>query len=80
MKAADMSEFAVVLSAAKALSADERIQLIDELVVTIPAESSELPWEWEGELKRRLAEFHAGAETIPWEVVKSEARKKVGLQ
>lgn len=72
-----MSDFATVLSAAKALSADERCLLIDELVVTIPDDSpGDLHPEWEHEIVRRVAKIDAGAETVAWEVVRSEARRK----
>jgi putative addiction module component (TIGR02574 family) len=77
----DMSQFESVLSAASQLPVAERLQLIDALAATVPDDCPPtLSPEWLAEIRRRSAEIDAGAvKTIPWEQVRSEIFKKVGL-
>lgn len=77
-----MSQFESVLSAASQLPIAERLQLIDALAATVPDDCPPtLSPEWLAELERRSAEIASGEVTpIPWEQVRSDMFKKVGLE
>lgn len=66
-----MSNFETLLADAKCLSVPERIQLIEALWDTVPADSlPHLTDEWLSKIRRRPAEYDAGAvETTPLEQI-----------
>ena len=76
-----MSEFESVRSAAFQLSVDERLRLIDELAASVPDDRPpHLSPEWQQEIERRCSEIDAGTVTpVPWETVRKELFRKVGL-
>lgn len=70
-----MSNYETLLADAVRLPVPDRIQLIDALWDTLPAESlPPLEEEWHAEIQRRSAEYDSGdVETVPWEQIKAEA-------
>ena len=76
-----MSTYESLLSEAIRLPANERRQLIDALWVTLDThEASPLSEEWMAEIERRSADYDAGlVKTIPWETVRRDLWKKIGL-
>jgi putative addiction module component (TIGR02574 family) len=76
-----MSQFESVLSAASQLPVAERLQLIDALAATVPDDCPPtLSPEWLNELDRRSSDIKSGSVTpIPWEQIRSDLIKKVGL-
>lgn len=74
-----MSTLQEVLEAARCLPADDRVELVDELIATLePADKLLLDDEWLAEIQRRSREYDAGRmAAIPWETVKEQARKRV---
>lgn len=67
-----------VLQAALALPAEDRAELLDELIVARDeADPSPLSAEWMAEIERRSADFDAGlVQRIPWEEVKRRVREQ----
>lgn len=66
-----------VEAAALQLSADERAELIDRLVQTLPPTPPLHP-AWEAEIARRVAELDAGlVPSIPAETVFAEMRERI---
>lgn len=62
------------------LSADERLQLIDELWASLGPDVSDPPLTTEqmAEIDRRLAEAEANPDdVIPWEVVRAEIEERL---
>lgn len=76
-----MQTYESVLAEAAQLPVADRIQLIDAIWDTLPAESlPPLSEEWIAEIQRRSAEYDAGnAEAISWQLVKAEALSRAGL-
>jgi putative addiction module component (TIGR02574 family) len=76
-----MSDVKSILSSAKLLSVDERLELIDALWETVPSDAlPALSDEWRAEILRRSAELDAGSiTTIPWEQVRDEAFRRNGI-
>ena len=74
-----MSSLQEVLTAARSLPEDDRLQLVDELIATLePDDKALLDAEWLAEIQRRSREYDAGRmQAVPWEVVKKQARKRV---
>ncbi len=70
-----------LLADATRLPVADRIQLIDAIWATLPAEAlPALSDEWTTEIRRRSAEYDSGCvETVPWEQIKAEALGRVGL-
>jgi putative addiction module component (TIGR02574 family) len=70
-----------VLADAAQLPVTDRIQLIDAIWDTLPADSlPPLSQEWTAEIQRRSAEFDSGsAETVSWEEVRAEALRRIGV-
>lgn len=64
---------------AKALSAEDRARLAEELLDSLHGESdTEAEAAWDREIERRVAEIEAGAvELIPAEDVHTEARRLI---
>lgn len=76
-----MTRFDDVLGAAQALTASDRIRLIDALWDTVPSEQWPPPSDqWIGEAQRRSCEYDAGGMPgSPWPEVRDRARRKAGL-
>lgn len=74
-----MPDYEALLADASLLPVADRIQLIDALWDTLPAESlPPLSEQWTAEIRRRSAEFDAGAvETVPWEQIRAEALRRL---
>lgn len=73
-------DYSEVLSAANALSIDDRMRLVEEVWEGIQAEEPmpELTEAQKHELDRRLAEYEAHPESaVPWEQVAAEARARL---
>lgn len=74
-----MPDYAELFTAASNLPLDQRMRLIDDLTDTLP-ETEGLSPEWQAEIERRWAEIESGAvETIPWETVREDLFRRVGL-
>ncbi len=76
-----MFNFETLLADARCLPVPERIQLIEALWDTVPADSlPPLTDEWLAEIWRRSAEFDSGSvKTTPWEQIRAEALCRVGV-
>ena len=76
-----MLTYETLLADAAQLPVADRIQLIDAIWETLPDDSMPpLSEEWIAEIRRRSAEFDSGSvKTIPWEQVKAEALRRVGV-
>ena len=76
-----MLTYETLLADAAQLPVADRIQLIDAIWETLPDDSMPpLSDEWIAEIRRRSAEFDSGSvKTIPWEQVKAEALRRVGV-
>lgn len=62
---------------AKQLSADERIQLAEEILATVHGVDEEVDAAWDAEIKRRIAEIESGtAELVPAEEVFARLRRR----
>lgn len=77
-----MSDYQAVFADASRLPIAERIQLIEALWDTVPAESlPPLTDEWLAEIQRRSAEYDSGSvETVPWEQIRAEAFRRAGIE
>jgi putative addiction module component (TIGR02574 family) len=77
-----MSDYADVLTVASQLPVNDRLQLIEDLWSSVPAESlPPLSDEWQAEIQRRSAEFDAGlVKGIPWEQIRAEALRRAGIE
>jgi putative addiction module component (TIGR02574 family) len=76
-----MPNLETLLSDAAQLPVSERIELVEAIWETLPADSlPPLSEEWIEEIRRRSAEYDSGAVgTVPWEQVKAEALRRVGV-
>ena len=76
-----MANYETLLADASRLPVADRVQLIEALWDTLPADAlPPLSEEWVAEIQRRSAEFDAGAvQTVPWEQVRAEALRRAGL-
>ena len=76
-----MPTYETLLADATRLPVADRIQLIDAIWGTLPADAlPPLSDEWTAEIRRRSAEYDSGcAETVPWEQIKDEALRRAGL-
>ena len=76
-----MPNYETLLADATHLPVADRIQLMDAIWDTLPADSlPPLSDEWVAEIQRRSAEYDSGStETVPWEQVKAEAMRRAGL-
>jgi putative addiction module component (TIGR02574 family) len=76
-----MPDYETVLAEARRLPLVERVQLIEALWDTLPADSlPPLTDEWLAEIKRRSAEYDSGLiDTVPWEQVRADALRRAGL-
>jgi putative addiction module component (TIGR02574 family) len=75
-----MLDYQSVLTAATELSIVEKVQLIEALWDTVPeADLPPLSDEWLAEIRRRSEEYDTGqVTTIPWEIVRAEALRRIG--
>ncbi len=70
-----------LLADAAQLPIADRIQLIDAIWDTLPADSvPPLSNAWIAEIERRSAEYDSGStETVSWEQIRAEALRRVGV-
>ena len=75
------TEYDAIFNAACQLPVDDRLRLIDELAASVPDDSPpSLSAEWIQEIQHRSGEIDAGTVvTEPWETVRQEVMRKVGL-
>ncbi len=76
-----MVDFNSVLSAARQLTEEEQMRLVDALWSPTDDDADcPLDEAWKAELERRVARMDAGTVTlVPWEQVRSNARLRAGL-
>lgn len=76
-----MPTYETLLADAARLPVADRIQLIDAIWDTLPADSlPPLSDEWAAEIRRRSAEYDSGAvETVPREQIKDQALRRAGV-
>lgn len=76
-----MPTFESLLADAAQLPVAERLQLIDAIWETVPADSlPPLSEEWLVEIQRRSAEYDAGStETVSWTQIRDEALRRIGV-
>lgn len=67
-----------IVNAAKQLSENERLEIVQELLASLePAADEDVDAAWAAEVDRRSREIKEGSvQPIPWEEVKSQARKR----
>ena len=77
-----MPSYDTLLADARYLSVTDRIQLIEAIWDTLPAESiPSLSDEWREEIRRRSAEYDSGSvETTPWEQIRADALRRAGAK
>jgi putative addiction module component (TIGR02574 family) len=70
-----MLSYETLLADASRLPVADRLDLIDAIWNTVPAESlPPLTEEWLAEIQRRSSQYDAGAvQTVPWEQVRADA-------
>lgn len=75
------SSFDSLLADASQLPVPERLDLVEAIWNTVPAESlPPLSEEWLTEIRRRSAQYDSGSVgTIPWEQVRADALRRVGI-
>ena len=76
-----MLSYESLLADASRLPVVDRIQLIEALWDTVPADSlPPLTDEWQEEIRRRSAEYESGSvQTVPWEQIRADALRRVGV-
>ncbi|MGW8257036.1 MAG: addiction module protein [Thermoguttaceae bacterium] len=74
-----MPNYETLLSDASLLPVGERIQLIEAIWDTLPADAlPPMTDQWLTEIQRRSAEFDAGSvQTTPWEQIRADALHRV---
>jgi len=75
-----MLDYESLFADARRLPVGDRIELIEALWDTVPADSM-LPItdEWLEEIKRRSAEYESGSvQTVPWEQIRADALRRIG--
>jgi putative addiction module component (TIGR02574 family) len=74
-----MSNYDSLFASASLLPVGERIQLIEALWGTLPADNlPPLSDEWTAEIRRRSAEYDAGGvSTTPWEQIRADALRRI---
>jgi putative addiction module component (TIGR02574 family) len=70
-----------LLADAAQLPVADRLQLIDAILDTLPADSvPPLSEEWLVEIQRRSAEYDSGlTETVSWSQIRDEALRRIGV-
>ena len=68
-----------IVNAAIKLAESDRLQIVEELLASLePAAEDDVDVAWAAEIQRRSREIKEGTvQPIPWEEVKSHARKRV---
>ncbi len=76
-----MSTYEALLTDASCLPVVDRIQLIEALWDTLPADClPPLTDEWLAEIQRRSAEYDSGlVQAAPWEQIRIDALRRAGL-
>ena len=76
-----MLSYESLLADASRLPVVDRIQLVEALWDTVPADSlPPLTDEWLEEIRRRSAEYESGSvQTVPWEQIRADALRRVGV-
>ena len=76
-----MLKYETLLADAICLPVADRIQLIEALWDTVPADSlPPLTDEWLAEIQRRSAEYDSGSvQTVPWEQIRADALRRAGV-
>ena len=76
-----MLDYETLLADASRLPVVNRIQLIEALWDTLPADSlPPLTDEWIAEIQRRSAEYDSGlVQAVPWEQIRTDALHRAGL-
>ena len=76
-----MSDYQGLFQAASQLPTADKVELIEALWKSVPAESEiPLSQQWLEEIKRRGDDFEAGSvETVSWETVRNEALRRAGI-
>ena len=76
-----MPEYEKVLADASRLPLVHRVQLIEALWDTLPADSRPpLTEEWVAEMQRRSAEYDSGSvQAVPWEQIRADALRRAGM-
>ena len=76
-----MSSYETLLDGASRLPVTDRIQLIEALWDTLPADSlPPLSDEWIAEIQKRSAEYDSGlVQAVPWEQIRTDALRRAGL-
>jgi putative addiction module component (TIGR02574 family) len=76
-----MPGFQSVFADASQLPVPDRVQLVEALWDTLPDDAlPPLSDEWIEEIRRRSAEFDAGAvKGAPWEEIRAEAFRRAGI-
>ena len=76
-----MLNYESLLADASRLPVVDRIQLIEALWDTVPADSlPPLTDEWLEEIRRRSAEYESGSvQIVPWEQIRADALRRVGV-
>jgi putative addiction module component (TIGR02574 family) len=74
-----MLNYDSLLADASRLPVADRIELIEALWDTVPADSlPPLSDEWREEIRRRSAELESGlVQTVPWEQIRADALRRV---
>jgi putative addiction module component (TIGR02574 family) len=74
-------DYETLLADASQLPVADRLELIEAIWNSVPAESlPALSDEWRAEIARRSAEYDSGdAQTVPWEEVRADARRRAGI-
>lgn len=76
-----MPNYETLLAEASRLPVAERIQLLEALWDTVPADSlPPLSDEWLAEIQRRSAEYDSGlVQPVPWEQIRADALRRAGI-
>lgn len=76
-----MSRYEALLADASRLPVADRIELIEALWDTVPADAlPPLSDEWLAEIRRRSAEYDSGSiQAVPWEQIRTDALRRAGV-
>jgi putative addiction module component (TIGR02574 family) len=76
-----MNNYETLLADASCLPVVDRIQLIEALWDTLPADSlPPLTDDWIAEIQRRSAEYDSGVvQAVSWEQIRTDALRRAGL-
>jgi putative addiction module component (TIGR02574 family) len=78
---AGMISYETLLSEASNLPIVDRLELIEALWDSLPADSlPPIGDEWLAEIERRSSEYDAGTvQAVPWEQIRADALRRMGL-